>query len=279
MTDSPPHEPGRPVSNTGLAELADLAAHILNETHPAAATALGDSPADALLPLVEQILAEKAAQQWVDEQVVQTGIRSMEYRNGAACMELEAARELLPYWVAACRSLLGDGPNYSETKIEMNVKVVESPETYTVVIQRHAPGALTPHEARQRAEARVTELEAELEATHAARLHDPVLRHCLHPHCTREFDINATMGGYEPERPTWSGKGWVQVKQLDGHMCPEHAPVVGNLVVPGPHLPRWQHAEHDAPSILRCPCGWDSPPVHWRRYATEAWKDHLLTAA
>jgi hypothetical protein len=33
---------------------------------------------------------------------------------------------------------------------------------YTIVIQRHAPGALTPHEARQKAEARVAELEKEL---------------------------------------------------------------------------------------------------------------------
>ncbi|WP_282204504.1 hypothetical protein [Kitasatospora fiedleri] len=49
-----------------------------------------------------------------------------------------------------------------ETRLEFDVKVAESPEIYTLVVQRHAPGALTPHEARQRAEARVAELERDL---------------------------------------------------------------------------------------------------------------------
>ncbi|WP_031030075.1 MULTISPECIES: hypothetical protein [unclassified Streptomyces] len=85
----------------------------------------------------------------------------MDFRNGMH-MEMEPARELLASWVAAARTMLGDAPNYTETKVSMDVKVAESPEMYTLVVQRHAPGALTPHEARQKAEARVAELEAQL---------------------------------------------------------------------------------------------------------------------
>ena len=54
---------------------------------------------------------------------------------------------------AAARAMLGDAPNYSETRLSMDVKVAESPELYTLVVQRHGPGVLTPHEARQKAEA------------------------------------------------------------------------------------------------------------------------------
>lgn len=124
----------------------------------------------------------------------------------------------------------------------------------------------------------VRELEAALEAARTARLNEPILRHCIYPGCLREYDVNATLCGRTPERPTWSGKGWLQVRQLDGDICPDHSHVVGNTVAPGPHLPRWDYGEHGAPSVLRCPCGWASPPVRWRRYATEAWKDHILPA-
>lgn len=94
---------------------------------------------------------DEARERWITKQLDETGIRSMEFRNGAH-MDLEPARELVAHWVAAARTMLGDAPNYSETKIEFDVKVAESPEMYTLVVQRHAPGALTPHEARQRAE-------------------------------------------------------------------------------------------------------------------------------
>ncbi|KAB8167047.1 hypothetical protein FH609_011630 [Streptomyces sp. 3MP-14] len=94
---------------------------------------------------------DEARERWIEKQLAETGIRAMNFRNGLG-MALEPARELLPHLVAAARALLGDAPNYSETRLELDVKVAESPELYTVVIQRHAPGALTPHEARQRAE-------------------------------------------------------------------------------------------------------------------------------
>ncbi|WP_333745484.1 hypothetical protein [Streptomyces sp. IBSBF 2950] len=130
--------------------------------------------------------------------------------------------------------------------------------------------------AAERAQKEIERLTAELEALHTAHLNEPVLRHCLYPGCLREFDMRATLCGREPARPTWSGKGWVQVRQLDGNMCPDHVDVVRVGAEAGPHLPRWDYGKDGAPSVLRCPCGWDSPPVRWRRYATEAWKDHIL---
>lgn len=122
----------------------------------------------------------------------------------------------------------------------------------------------------------VASLTAEVEAAHTAFVNQPVLRHCTYPGCIREFDISARMSGREPVRPTWSGEGWVFVRPLDGYICPGHSDVVGNRTVHGPHLPRWQYGVDGAPSVLHCACGWDSPPIRWRRYATEAWKDHVL---
>ncbi|MGV9278122.1 hypothetical protein [Streptomyces griseosporeus] len=144
-------------------ELAALAARVLSDVCPDASTVLGNDPADTLWPVVNAVLAEAAAQQWIQKQLDETGIRAMDFRNGMH-MELEPARELLAAQVAAARAMLGDAPNYSETKLEFDVKVAESPELYTIVIQRHAPGALTPHEARQRAEARLAAVLAECDA-------------------------------------------------------------------------------------------------------------------
>jgi hypothetical protein len=112
---------------------------------------------------------EAARERWIERQIAQIGIRSVDFRNGMD-MDLEAARELLAYQVAAARAMLGDAENYSETKLSWDVKVAESPEMYTIVIQRHAPGALTPHEARQRAEARVAELEQQLATARVVEL-------------------------------------------------------------------------------------------------------------
>lgn len=145
-----PEQPDDPLDP--FPDLAQLAAAILRDTHPAAARRLGRNPARTLRPLVEELLSEEAAQQWLRRQEKEMGIRCADFRNGMH-MEMQPAREMLARFVAAARTMLGDGPNYSETKLEMDVKVAESPEMYTIVIQRHGPGVLTPHEARQRAEA------------------------------------------------------------------------------------------------------------------------------
>lgn len=149
MTDTDPIE-----------ELADTLYDSLYAITPYAEPHFADER-EGLKAAVRAVLSESAAQQWIGKQLEQTGIRAMDFRNGMH-MDLEPARELLAHQVAAARAMLGDAPNYTETKLEFDVKVAESPEMYTIVIQRHAPGALTPHEARQKAEARVAELERQL---------------------------------------------------------------------------------------------------------------------
>jgi hypothetical protein len=141
-----------------IVELADTLYDALYAITPYAEPHFADEN-EGLENAVRAVLTQAAAQQWIQKQLDETGIRSMDFRNGMH-MELEGAREFLAHQVAAARAMLGDAPNYSETKLEWDVKVAESPELYTIVIQRHAPGALTPHEARQKAEARVAELEA-----------------------------------------------------------------------------------------------------------------------
>lgn len=104
---------------------------------------------------VTAALDHHAAEEWARQQADQLGIRYADFRAGRWEMELSMAREMAAAYVAMAKTLLGDAPNYSETKLHFDVKIAESPEMYTLVVQRHAPGALTPHEARQRAEARL----------------------------------------------------------------------------------------------------------------------------
>ena len=112
--------------------------------------------------VVQELLSEAASQRWIDEQLRSTGLKTMDFRNGAA-MELEPARDLAASLVAAARGLLGDAPNYVENVYDvgadpdkasysMTVSIPELPERYTLTVQRIAPGKLTPHEARMRAE-------------------------------------------------------------------------------------------------------------------------------
>jgi len=129
-----------------LASLAEYAAELLADHNHANCHV---SP-ETLRPVVEAVLAEAAAQRWLDNQLAETGIRAMDFRNGAA-MELEPAREMVAHWVGAARGMLGDAPNYSETPVEMVVKVGEDPERFAFTLQR--VGKLTPHQARQQAEA------------------------------------------------------------------------------------------------------------------------------
>lgn len=113
-------------------------------------------------------------------------------------------------------------------------------------------------------------LTAEAEEARRALLEEPVLRHCVYPACLREFDASAALDG-RPTREAWGSVGWLQVKQLGGYICPEHAPVVAEEE----HRPQWRHG--DGPSVLACACGWESVPVRWRGHGVEAWKDHVLT--
>lgn len=136
---------------------------ILNHLSPKSAKKL--SAADAQIA-AEALLDDAVAQRWVTEQMAQVGIKAAEFREGTMTMDLEPAREMVAMWVGACRGLIGVGPNYSETiltdrvdhlanrgdKVEMGVKVAESTDKYIITVQRDAFDAVTPHEARVRAE-------------------------------------------------------------------------------------------------------------------------------
>ncbi|RSS37457.1 hypothetical protein [Streptomyces sp. WAC08241] len=111
---------------------------------------------------------EEARERWIQNQLDQTGLMAVDFRNGMT-MEIEPARELVAHWIGAARAILGDAPNYTETPIEMEVKVAESPERFAFVL--HRVGKLTPHQARQQAEAERDETQATLEAVRAVLAH------------------------------------------------------------------------------------------------------------
>lgn len=139
-------------------ELSDTLYDALYAITPYAETHFADENA-GLKNAVRAILDQATAQQWIQKQLDETGLKAMDFRNGMA-MEIEPAREMVAHWVGAARAMLGDAPNYSENPIEMEVKVGESPERFVFILQR--AGKLTPHQARLKAEARVAVLEAEL---------------------------------------------------------------------------------------------------------------------
>ncbi|MGW1246956.1 hypothetical protein [Streptomyces sp. NPDC002535] len=141
---------------------------------------------DALYAERDALLAEldgrdeEARERWIQKQLNETGLKAMDFRNGMA-MEIQPARELVAHWVGAARAMLGDAPNYTETPIEMEVKVGESPERFAFVLQR--VGKLTPHQARQRAEERAEQAEATLttvrdELTAIEQTHDALDCEC-----------------------------------------------------------------------------------------------------
>ena len=146
-----------------ITELADTLYDALYAITPYAEAHFADEN-EGLENAVRAVLAEAAAKQWIDKQLAEIGLKAMDFRNGMS-MEIEPAREMVAHWVGAARAMLGDAPNYSETPIEMEVKVGESPERYAFVLQR--VGKLTPHQARQRAEARIARILAECDAIEA----------------------------------------------------------------------------------------------------------------
>lgn len=122
---------------------------------------MGDIAVDALGDLAAEILTDG------------TMLRSLEVRDGVATLSLEPATEILKIFIASMRGVL-DGygaENYLETEMQtpsvsMDLRDGDNPmDSYTVTIQRRTRP--TPHEFRQQAEARVAELEAELEQARA----------------------------------------------------------------------------------------------------------------
>lgn len=98
-----------------------------------------------------------------------TMIKALTIRDGVVTVELSEARELL-----SIREVLDDAgaENYAEIDYEtkrsvsMDLRDGHNPtDAYTVTLQRRTKP--TPHEFRRKAEARVAELDAELEQTRA----------------------------------------------------------------------------------------------------------------
>lgn len=117
---------------------------------------IADTAMNALGDLAAEILADG------------TMLRGLTIKDGVATLETEPAREILLLFVASMRQMLDHhgAENYLETeitapKVEADFQDGQNPlDSYTVTIQRrYRP---TPHEARQKAEARVTELEEQL---------------------------------------------------------------------------------------------------------------------
>ncbi|MFF7249964.1 hypothetical protein ACFZBU_39450 [Embleya sp. NPDC008237] len=119
---------------------------------------------DRVIELEEALGAwdDEAHERWIARQEAETAMRSIDFRNGAA-MEFEPAREMVAHWVGAARAMLDDAANYTQTPVELTVKVAESPEQYAFILQRVAPGALTPHQAREAAETERDAALAEIE--------------------------------------------------------------------------------------------------------------------
>lgn len=97
----------------------------------------------------------------------QAALKGMTVEDGALVLELGPPRELVIAWVDAARKMLGDAENYSETRIDipreafsMEIKAAGEFDRYVFTVQR--AGKLTPHEARQAAEADRDAAHAEL---------------------------------------------------------------------------------------------------------------------
>lgn len=110
------------------------------------------------------------AEQYVNTAV---GLRSMHAEDGAVVMDLRMAREFTAAWVAAAVAMLADAENYAETRVDYDTGRADPPgleietghagqERYVLRVQR--AGRLTPHEAREAAEAERDQLRAELAA-------------------------------------------------------------------------------------------------------------------
>jgi hypothetical protein len=106
--------------------------------------ALAAECADAVLAVCDDQARERMADQLMEA----TRIRSMDFRAGAA-MDVIAARETAALWVGAARGLLGDAENYTEMEVGL------AGDRARFVFRLERCGHLTPHQARQRAEAAV----------------------------------------------------------------------------------------------------------------------------
>ncbi|MFJ8727715.1 hypothetical protein [Streptomyces sp. NPDC093269] len=178
---------------------------------------MGDIAVDALGDLAAEILTDG------------TMLRSLEIRDGVATLDLEPATEILKVFVASMRGVL-DGygaENYVETEMQapsvsMDLRDGNNPmDSYTVTIQRRTRP--TPHEFRQRAEARVTELENELAQARADLMQSQTAFQGL------ARRVGLTIDPAQDQcQAEYGGPGYTRCELADGHGG-RHDSALGNL--------------------------------------------------
>ena len=117
-----------------------------------------------------------AVQQHAENLADQTRLRSLTARPGSLTVDLEPPHELAVAMVEQAKQILGDAPNYTETPLTLTVKAAGEVERYAFTVQR--VGKLTPHEAREQAEAERDRLRHALERATLSVEHDRASRTC-----------------------------------------------------------------------------------------------------
>lgn len=129
-------------------QIRDAVAGVLRE-HGAADP---EEATDAVLGIFDEEAMNRLAQEYVKA----SRLRSFRVQDGAAVFGTVPAQQVLAAWIlAARRQLDGTGAeNYTETRVEFPDR--PRGERYAFILQR--VGKLTPHEARQHAEAEAERL-------------------------------------------------------------------------------------------------------------------------
>ncbi|MET8841475.1 hypothetical protein ABZW67_15445 [Streptomyces rubiginosohelvolus] len=152
MTDTTPADLTEEQREARRTRARDLIEERLTETWPAwrrpgrkpNLTLAADIALDALGDLAAEILVDG------------TMMRALTIRNGVATLELAEATEMVRIFAAGMRGALDGATNY----VEMEMTDGSTGEGFTVTVRRRERP--TPHELRQQAEAKVTDLEAQL---------------------------------------------------------------------------------------------------------------------
>ena len=126
---------------------------------------------ESAAPLADAVLDTIGAETLAD----QTLLRGLTVGEGGLNLELIPPRQIAAYWVHAAIGMLGDAPNYSETRVDypkatMEISPAGSFDRYALIVQR--VGKLTPHEARVAAEQRAELAEERLALARHALLKD-----------------------------------------------------------------------------------------------------------
>lgn len=126
---------------------------------------MGGQTVFELLAEVDRLNAELERRIDADAEALadKTLMRGLTVEDGAVNLDLIPPREIAAIWVHCAVGMLGDAPNYTETEVKMpSVSMEVSPagsyDRYALIVQR--VGKLTPHEARQQAEARAERISA-----------------------------------------------------------------------------------------------------------------------